>query len=927
MTLANLDKLPQSDELSDRSLLPVETAGTQEATSVVQKLKSDVSKGLTTADVQKRLALVNAQHHLQSKAPNAFKLFIDQYRSTVVVVLLIATGASVVAREYTQAAGIAIAVVINSIVGFLTEYRSQISLAELEKLSGPLARVRRDGVDKNVAVTDLVPGDIILLIEGDRVPADARLVSSSNLSVDESALTGESVPVFKSCEGIDNEPNSSVLLQGSIVAAGKTKAIVVATGTDTMLGKLGRTLTELTSRSTPLQDELEQLGRQLSLVIVIICAVLFGIGLMKGENSWQMLQTSIALAIAAIPEGLPVIATLTLAEGTRKMAKLGALTRRLSAVETLGCTEIICTDKTGTLTTNELMVSAIIAGKNFYSVSGSGHMPDGSFFDQVGNEVDWQVSPQLHQLLLVAALCNDAKLESHDECDWHIHGDPTEGALLTVSMKAGIEKATAEKSSPRVKEFAFDLQRKRMTTLHAQGSSLSAYSKGAPESVLDTCTYFETQTGVSPLDNQTKLWIREQNELLARRGLRVLAFARKQMTLPNLTAASQPDATFTELNKLDQQSVESKMIFLGLIGMSDKAKVGIEKSIAECTNAGIKIIMVTGDHPTTACAIAKEIGIVNPDTEIKDVVSSGDVDNANWHDDADRLNKISVLARVQPEGKFRIIRALQSAGKIVAMTGDGVNDAAALKQADIGIAMGQGGASLAREASDMVLTDDNFGVLVSAIEQGRTIYANIRCSIAYLLTASLASVFFVAGASAANMPLPMSPIQLLWLNLIMHIFPGLGLALQKSYEGIMLEKPRGRNQKLLDAAVWRQIIIRGLCVAMVSLLTIGMNHGSTAVQLQTIALASMSLSLLMQSWSWLAIKRVFDIRFYVFNAPMQICTALGLAMLLAGTSLRPVQEILNTTTLSPSAWLLVVASSLGALVLTAFFKKLFDSRN
>lgn len=942
MQLVNMEKEIQTDEKSVLCKLSIETAAAQEASYVVEELVSDIAKGLTTADVRKRHALLDAHPDLQTRAPNAVTLFINQYRSTVVVVLLIATVASVIAKEYMQAVGIGIAILINSIVGFLTEYRSQVSLAELEKLSGPLARVRRDGVDKNIAVTELVPGDIVLLIEGDRVPADLRLISSNNLSVDESALTGESVPVFKSCERIDNEPGSTVLYQGSIISAGKTKSIVIATGGDTKLGGLGRSLSNLVARSTPLQDELEQLGRQLSLLIVTVCAALFGIELMKGENSWQMLQTAIALAIAAIPEGLPVIATLTLAEGTSKMAQLGALTRRLSAVETLGCTEIICTDKTGTLTTNELMVSNIVAGKHFYSVSGNGHLPAGSFFDETGDEVDSQKFPRLNKLLIAAALCNDAKLESHDQCDWHIHGDPTEGALLTAAMKAGIQKAAIEKATPRIKEFAFDLKRKRMTTVHAQNNSLSAYSKGAPESVLDTCSYFENENGIRPLDDYTRDWIRQQNELLAKRGLRVLAFACKQIdgqtsankldTAKKLDAVDKLDTANSSIwgaaiDQLNQQGVESGMTFLGLIGMSDRAKEGIETSIAECKNAGIKVIMVTGDQPTTAYAIAKEIGIVSDETEIREVVLSGDVDGADWHDDAERLEKISVLARIQPEGKFRIIKALQAAGKVVAMTGDGVNDAAALKQADIGIAMGQGGASLAREASDMVLTDDNFGVLVRAIEQGRTIYANIRCSIAYLLTASLASVFAVAGAALANMPIPMSPTQLLWLNLIMHIFPGLGLALQKSYEGIMNEKPRGRNQKLLDNTIWCQIIIRGLIVAMVSLIAINMDRGASSSKLQTIALATMSLALLMQSWSWLATKRGGNLHSYFFNAPMQICTALGLMMLLAGTSLRPVQEILNTSTLNLSEWTIVITSALGTFVLTAFFNKPFTTRN
>lgn len=893
------------------SIPSIEQAASQDSLTIIQSLSSDEKSGLTaTAAAERRLQLASNIDN-QPKSPNAFALFIDQYRSTVVIVLLIATAASVIAREYLQAIGIGIAVVINSLVGFLTEYRSQVSLAELEKLSGPLAHVRRDGVDKNIPVNELVPGDILLLNEGDRVPADVRLITSTNLTVDESALTGESVPVYKASEADEDSPTSTILYQGSVVSAGKTKAIVIATGFDTKLGKLGRTLTTLMVHNTPLQEELEQLGKQLSVVIVAICAVLFFIGLAKGENSWQMLQTAIALAIAAIPEGLPVIATLTLAEGTRQMIKLGALTRRLSAVETLGCTEIVCTDKTGTLTTNELTVSDILAGNRHFRVSSSGQLTSGSFFDESGNEIATAQVPKLQDVLLAATLCNDAKLEAHDSHDWHVHGDPTEGALLVVALKAGIEKSATRNTHPRTTEFSFDLKRKRMTTLHNEGANLIAYSKGAPESVIRTCSQFASENGTQALDDKTRAWLIEQNNALAKKGLRVLAFARKEI------------ASDTQM---DQNSVENDMTFLGLVGMSDQPKKGVDTAVSQCHRAGIKVIMVTGDQPETACAIAKQIGIVASDRNAADAVLNGSTGYTDWHDDARRLENITVLARIEPEGKFRIVKALQAAGKVVAMTGDGVNDAAALKQADIGIAMGQGGTSLAREASDMVLTDDNFNVVVHAIEQGRTIYANIRSAIAYLLTASLASVFTVAGASMLNMPMPLTPLQLLWLNLIMHIFPGLGLALQKSYPGIMDEKPRGRNQSLLDRKSWMQIIGRGAIVAIASLIAINLAQHETpaaVMEQQTVALATMSLALLMQSWSWLATKPSVKMSTLLSNAPMQISTLLGLLMLLAGTSLTPVQEILNTTTMSMPDWTLVVSSSLCTFLITTIASRLF----
>lgn len=870
--------------------------------SVICKFNSDDTIGLTSLEAERRLKLCTVQGAPTRKL-NAVDLLLDQFCSTVVILLLIAALASLALGERLQAVGILLAVIINAVVGFLTDYRSQMSLAELEQLSGPLARVRRDGMDKNVSVQELVVGDILLLGEGDRVPADAQLICSTNLQVDESALTGESIPALKSCDLVSSE-KGNVLFQGSLVCAGKCRAIVTAVGSHTKLGKLGATLKDIENRATPLQCELEQIGKQLSAAIITICIMLLVIGLIRGENGWQLLQTSIALAIAAIPEGLPVVATLALAEGTRQMVKLGALTRRLSAVETLGCTDIVCTDKTGTLTMNELTVSDIIADQHHYSISGSGYFPDGAYFNAQGAPVEPKAIPCLEAVLLAATLCNDAKLESHDVDDWHIHGDPTEGALLTAITKAEMNQSELTKTHQRVNEFGFDMKRRRMTTVHNCNGALTAYCKGAPEELIDSCSSIQTSDGTISLDRETKKRLHDANQELARRGLRVLAFASKELDHDSSDR---------------RESVENNMIFLGMAGMGDQPKNGVSKAIEACHAAGIQVVMMTGDQPATAFAIAQDIGLADSAVSMEESVIIGGsaklaVESHNT------LENISVIARAEPEEKFATVKALQAAGMVVAMTGDGVNDAAALKQADIGISMGQNGTSLAREASDMVLTDDNFSVIVRAIEQGRNIYANIRCSIAYLLTASIASVITISGASLLNLPQPLSPIQLLWLNLIMHIFPGLGLALQKSDPAIMTEKPRGRSQTLLDFGVWLQISSRGFLVAVTSLTVVWIMRDQSYQVLQTATLSTVSLGLLMQSWSWLSTKKSSKTTSLIKNGPMHASTFFGLLLLALSTYFLPIQQILDTRTPSQAEWLLIVTAASASVLISNLFK-------
>lgn len=878
-------------------LISIDRASLMPVDEVIHAFESDPRMGLSAEEAERRLKRFG-RNEMAAKAPiNPFRLFVSQFMSTVVLLLVVAAIISFVGGEHLQAIGIGLAVFINALVGFITEYKAQVSLAALEKLSGPVARARRNGKDREIPVSELVPGDIIILEEGARVPADLRIVTASALSFDESMLSGESIPVYKCSDtGITGE-NLTVAFQGSLVLKGRAKAIVVATGASTKLGQLGLSLGEIKSKATPLQDDLEKLGRQLSLLTVLVCFALFLTGILHGEGIWAMVQSSIALAVAAIPEGLPVVATLALASGTNRMVKLGALIRKLSAVETLGCTEVICTDKTGTLTQNQMTVSDIIVDSRHINVSGIGYIPEGEFTEN-GAEVTLKNCSLLSPLLNAAVLCNDARLELHEDEGWHVHGDPTEGALLALGLKAGFDREPIREKMPRQNEFAFDLNRKRMTTIHGCESGTISYTKGAPETVISLCRTYESESGIVAFDDEKKNWFARKNQELAAKGLRVLGFAAKKQ------------------NSLDEQSdAEKDMTFLGLIGMSDKSKEGVRESIEECRKAGIKVIMLTGDQPATALAVAKDLNIVAPTATLSDVVSGKELLGKQDEHIKEVLGNCSVLARVKPEAKLSIVKALQSAGKVVAMTGDGINDAPALRQSDIGVAMGQKGTSLAREASDMVITDDNFPTIVHAVEQGRVIYANISCAVAYLLTASLASVFTVAGAVIFDTRLPLSPLQLLWLNLIMHIFPGLGLVLQNARPGIMNEKPRGRNQSLLGKGEYKQIIIRGLIVAAFTLLAADHMRGSAIAEMRTAVLATISLGLLMQSWAWLALKRPKDDASYFSNPPMLVNTVLGVALLLAAVFFTPLQSILCTVPPSSDIWTAIIIYVLGSYLL------------
>ncbi len=881
---------------SDSANLPVE--------DVLRLYKSDLRAGLDETIASQKLIQVGRNEISFKKESSWIVLLFRQFQSSVVILLLIAALVSFFTSDHLQAAGILAAVFINAAVGFLTELQSQKSLKALQEISGPSARVVRSSHHRMIPAPEVVPGDIVILEPGSRIPADVRFVETAALLVDESIMTGESVPVAKSAMPINGE-NSSVTLgyHGTHVVSGRARGLVIHTGRESSLGKLQCSLIEDHSVPTPLEVKLEELGTQLSKMTVVICVAIACIGLFNGENIWSMLEAGIALAVAAIPEGLPVVATLALAIGTQRMVKAGVLIRQLSAVETLGCTNIICSDKTGTLTENKLLVTDIYLDGHNLKVSGTGYTPEG-MITRDGQAVD-SSSVVLSALLKAATLCNDARLEHNTkENQWKVAGDPTEGALLVAAAKAGFNHSDLRQTNPRIAEIPFDLTRKKMTTIHKSAEpSCEAYLKGSPEHVILDSTFVHQAAGVVPFTDELKNEYLNANRLFAKNGLRVLGVAMKKIDGAELDISS-PEA-------------EANFVFLGLIAMKDLARPGVDTAIDQCKDAGIRVLMLTGDQKDTAENIATDLHILEKGRST--ILSGDELTELNKKDFASKLESTSVLARVTPSLKLDIVKILQQQGNVVAMTGDGVNDAPALQQSNIGIAMGLCGTDLAREAANMVITDDNFTTIVKAIEQGRIIYDNIRRSICYLLTASLASVMSIALVIVTTKMLALNPLQLLWLNLIMHVFPGLGIVLQGAAPGIMQRAPRDPSAKLIGNFEFIEILLRATMVSLAVLVCVLIcrNEGYNLETLSTMALATISFGLLFQAWSWLFVKvHVEDngARTAVNNW-MYVMMFISYALVFAAIYLPSLQMVLRTVALSN--WQMFVVAVISAISVIA----------
>ncbi|WHZ16371.1 MAG: cation-translocating P-type ATPase [Nitrospira sp.] len=764
-----------------------------------QELGVSLSEGLTQSEALRRLAAHGSNELPEAPPPSPWNIFQAQFTSLIVWVLIGAAVISGLLGEWIDTGAILAIVLLNALLGFLQEYRAEQSLAALKTLAVTHARVIRDGMRSSLSSRELVPGDLIDVEAGDRVPADARLIQVASLRTQEAALTGESTSVEKVDEPLAEgelplADQRNMLFLGTTVTGGKGRALVVATGIETELGRIATLMTTVPVEPTPLQRRLEQFGHVLLLLSLGIVAVVFALGLWRGEQVFNMFLTAVSLAVAAIPEGLPAIVTTTLALGVMRMVKRHALIRRLPAVETLGAATVICTDKTGTLTKNEMTVTRLYVDGLVYDVTGEGYVPQGEI---VGGDPR---KGGLQDLLMSALLCNGASLKEVNG-SWTVVGDPTEGALLVAGAKAGLRKEALEPVHPFVAEIPFDSDRKMMTVVRRSGAEWVAYVKGAPDLLLSRCSDYLTTSGEArPLTGETRDQIAAVNRQFARQALRVVGLAQRRLGPTPVTV--QADV------------VEQRLVFIGLAAMKDPLRPEAKAAVELCRSAGITTVMITGDHKETALAIAREAGFPSGPAQ---ALSGLELNALTDADLAGRVQDLSVYARVSAEHKLRIVKAWRARGAIVAMTGDGVNDAPALREADIGIAMGMTGTDVTKEASDMVVTDDNFASIAAAVEEGRSIYDNIRKAVHYLLSCNLSEVLVMLGSTLVGWPLPLLPVQILWINLVTDGFPALALAVDPADPDAMKRPPRDPQAKLLDRERMLAVGLQGSVMALTTL--------------------------------------------------------------------------------------------------------------
>lgn len=798
------------------------------AQEALAELNTDFERGLTRAEVLARLKKYGPNELIERAVKSPWLILWEQLSAVMVVILIIAAVISAAMGDYKDAAVIMAIVALNTALGFSQEYRAEKAIAALKKLSAPVVKARRDSSIREIPASQLIPGDIIMLEAGNLVPADCRLIESVNLRAQESALTGESEPSDKvagklASADIPINDRHNMVYMGTVISYGRGFAAVAETGMNTELGKIAAMIQTVKHEPTPLQLRLDRLGRKLGAIAVAIAAAIFILGLLRGENIKLMFLTAISMAVAAVPEGLPAVVTIALALGAQRMLKRRALVRKLSAVETLGSVTVICSDKTGTLTENRMTVTVLdMIG---HKIDLSEHLKSKTPFLEK-NEMpflDPQNPPGLALLLTGAALCNDALLrpDPDNRDSYAAVGDPTEGALVVAAARLGLRKENLEKILPRENEIPFDSERKLMTTIHklpGDKSSVSdilgalknngdaprkyshiVFTKGAVDSVLNISTGVIVNGEILRMDDKWRERILSANDKLAQSGMRVLGAAFRQ--LPAGAGDQKKNA------------VEEELVFMGIIGMIDPPRAEVKEAVEVCKSAGIRPVMITGDHPLTAKHIARQLGIAQDGR----IVVGSELSNMSVGELESIVDEVNIYARVSPEHKLKIVRALQNKGHIVAMTGDGVNDAPALKKADIGIAMGITGTDVSKEASDMVLTDDNFATIVAAVKEGRVIYDNIRKFIKYLLSTNSAELWLMFAAPFIGMPLPMLPLQILWINLITDGAPALALGVERAERGVMARSPYGAGENIFAGRIGWHILWAGFLMAFVSL--------------------------------------------------------------------------------------------------------------
>jgi Ca2+-transporting ATPase len=876
------------------------------AEEVVSDLNTDARRGLGGEEVRTRLERFGANELLSEPGVPGWRKFLAQFQDVLVVLLLVATAISAGLWLYErdsalpyEAIAISAIVLLNAVMGYVQESRAESAIASLRQMAAARAHAVRDGIPATIDATALVPGDILIVEEGDRIPADARVIESTALQVVEAALTGESLPVSKDVRAIDGDASlgdrTNMIFSGTAASYGRGRAVVVATGMRTEMGHIAGLLRDVPRETTPLQKELDRLGKLLGLVVTVIALVMIvtiiQVEHVRGLSAiLDVLILGVALAVAAVPEGLPAVVTAVLSLGVQRMASRHAIVRRLRAVETLGCASIVASDKTGTLTRNEMTVREVVTASGRATFAGTGYEPAGVVQQDSGGPVSGPLRLEVERALAVADCANNAALQQRDG-RWMIEGDPTEGALIVAARKAGLEASELERRFERVGELPFSSERKLMSTMHTDADvpgGMLVFTKGAPDVLLAKCTHELVGEDRRPLTEQRRRAILDTTDALAGRALRTLGVGFRRSS--GSVGPSDHD-----------HAIEQDLIFAGLIGMIDPPRDEAKHAVARAKRAGLRPLMITGDHPKTAAVIARELGI----TEDEDArtVTGGELQKMSIDSLRDTTASVSVYARVNPEHKLRIVKALRAGGAVVAMTGDGVNDAPALKAADIGVAMGLSGTDVSKQAADMILADDNFATIVAAVEEGRSIFSNIRKFLRYLLSSNIGEVLTMFFGVLLAKPiglrvetdtlvLPLLATQLLWINLVTDGAPALALGVDPPDEGLMLEPPRSPSERVITGRMWKGIFFVGAVMALGTLSVLDaslpggfINGGGDMAYAQTMAFTTLMLGqlfnvfnarsdersafrgLFSNPWLWLAIGLSVAMHVAVIYAP------------------------------------------------------------
>ena len=870
--------------------------------------------GLSSSEADRRLASYGLNELKEVRRETPLQMFLNQFKNLLVIMLILAAGFSIFvgltehsSGEIIEAGAILTVVLFIAVIGFFQEYRAEKELQALKKMVSVEATILRDGNRTRLPVRELVPGDVVMLEAGDRIPADLRIIEAIDFQVDESALTGESAPVEKNSSSVPEESaladRRNMSYMGTHATYGKAKAVVVGSGMKTELGKIAEQIQSMEREKTPLQKKLDMVGKQIGTIVLIICIVVFAVGMLRSKDITtpfiiEMSMVAIALAVAAVPEGLPAVVTVALAKGMREMVKKNAIVKKLSAVETLGSTTVICSDKTGTLTRNEMTVRTIYLNEKFIEVSGQGYLPEGDYIES-GKPFDVG-DKDLQLLLRIAALSNDASLEKSRD-GWKIIGDPTEAALIVAASKAHLSHRSLSKDYPRIAEISFSSERKRMTTIHkTPAGDRVAYVKGGPDIILDLCSYILKDGEIKSLTQEDKKRILKVNDELAGKALRVLG------------------AAFRKVDDCEtcNPEIEKDLVFVGLLGMIDPPRDDATKAVHVARKAGIKSVMITGDHLLTAVAIAREMDIYR---EGDKVLTGSDLDALSDKEFEAEVEDVVIYARTSPQHKLRIVSALKRKGHIVAMTGDGVNDAPALKKADIGISMGVTGTDVAKEAADMILVDDDFASIVAAIEEGRGIYMNIRLFIKYLLSCNIGEVLTIFLAVLVLARIPLAPLQILWMNLLTDAAPALALAWNPVDKDVMNRRPINPRENIIDKRTLAKFFLIGSLIAAGTLFAYYFTLGSAEVKASTMAFTTLILFQVFYAFTCRSEASFFKVGIFS-NKYLILGCLLSVMMQVAVIYLPLLQNIFKTVPLDFKDWTIVLMLSSTAFIIPELWK-------